>query len=71
MIISLLPFIHGTVKKYLNVGTAFKSHLWCMNVIRSNRKFAEICYIIDWGFHIIAMGLIATRGCKNSSIIDS
>ena len=21
-----------------------------------------MCYIIDWGFHIIAMGLITTRG---------
>ena len=23
---------------------------------------SKICYIIDWGFHIEAMGLITTRG---------
>jgi hypothetical protein len=34
----------------------------CYCIMRS-----EICYIIDWGFHIIAMVLITTRGWENSS----
>ena len=33
-------------------------------------EMSEMCYIIDWGFHIIAMGLIKIRG-GNSSISNS
>ena len=29
----------------------------------------EICYIINWGFHIIAMGLITTRVAHAKTLV--
>ena len=56
MIISQWPFVHWMVKKYLNVGTAFKSHSWWTLKDRSyhNPKSTRdviqyfICYYYYW-----------------------
>ena len=31
---------------------------------------SEICYIIDWGIHIIAMGLITTRVARAETVAN-
>ena len=38
----------------------------CYYIMRS-----DICYVIDWGFHIIAMGLIATRGWARATRVQN